>query len=481
MRTRCIAILLGLFATFAGAGAAIAQFPAPRCDCPALASELDEIFREWNRADAPGAAVAVVRGDSVLAVRTYGMAELEHGIAVSNESRFDLASVSKQFTGYAIARLASTGQLDLDMDIRTFFPGLPEAGHVVTPRHMVHHVSGIRDWVELLWMSGWHFDDVISTSDILHFAEAQRDLNFQPGAEYTYSNTAFNLLAMIVGEVTGMSFGTWLKQEVFEPLGMERSVVQQDHHALVLSRTGSYEPSDGGFSRLTNNTMGVGSSSILSTPDDMARWLLFLNRMETEDPATGRLFRQRGVLNSGDTISYAFGINVDFDGGVPTMSHGGSWRGYRSHLLRFPDQEVGIFVVSNSTAFSSARMAREVADVVLPGLLPPPSVRTAASGAEEEEQVYLPTRQELQGFVGRYWSPELSSHWEVRMGEDGVLRFWHSRHGGTDLSPAAADVLTLAGIRGQQTLEFFRAADGTVAGFSLSGARFRGVEFTRAP
>jgi len=451
-----------------------------------LVTKLDTLFASWDATRSPGMAVAAVRGDSVAIARGYGMADLERGLRVTENSIFDLASVSKHFTGLAIARLATEGLLDLDADIRTYLPDYPDLGHTVTPRHLVHNTSGVRDWVELIWLSGWRFDDVISMDDIWNLAVDQKRLNFAPGDESAYSNTGFNLLTMIVEEVVGLPFDEYLRIEFFGPAGMRNTTVQTDHLTVVQGRTGSYEPRpDGaGFQRLTNNTSGVGSSSVLSSAEDMLLWLLYMNRMEAAHTEEAQLFQTRGVLSSGDTLSYAFGINVGEFGGHRALSHGGSWRGYRSHILHLPEHEVGVFVVSNSTEFSSASAAQSVAQLLLPdvSLSSDPSSTSRDRAGENMSDSPVDTTWasgRKADFTGVFWSEELRIHMAIEEGRSGGLVLTHRIHGQTELAPDQNDTFTLDGIRGTQTLHFARDSDGSVEGFSLDGARFRGVDFQR--
>ena len=453
-----------------------------------LTSELDTLFAEWDGTRNPGMAVAAIRGDSIAVTRGYGMADLERGLPVTESSVFDLASVSKHFTGLILARLATEGTIDLDADIRTYLPDYPDMGYTVTPRHLVHNTSGVRDWVELIWLSGWRFDDVISMRDLWNLATDQKRLNFAPGAEYAYSNTGFNLLTMIVEEVLGVPFDEYLSSEFLEPAGMRNTSVQTDHLTVVRNRTESYQPKAdrNGFERLTNNTSGVGSSSVLSSAEDMLLWLQYLNRMEADHPEEAQLFRTRAVLNSGDTLSYAFGINVGDFGGHRALSHGGSWRGYRSHILHLPEHEVAVFVVSNSTQFSAAPAARAVARVLLPEVsfsTDQGPMESETEGGGESDGLAVDTTwvsEESAEFTGVFWSEELRVHLRVEESGSGGVVLDHHIHGPSELVPGQRDTFTLDGIRGTQTLRFSRNADGEIESFSLDGARFRGIEFRRA-
>ncbi len=455
------------------AGGVSGQSPDP--------AAVDEIFQRWNRTDGPGAQVAVVRGDEVVLSRHYGMASLDAARAVDRHTTFDVASVSKQFTSFAIALLASEGKLDLDDDVRQYIPEHPQMAETVTLRQLVHHTGGVRDWVELLYLSGFHFDDVWEMPEILTLARSQKRLNFTPGSEEMYSNTGYNLLAETVARVSGMSFGEFMRIRVFEPLGMRDSHIHDDHSMITSNWATSYQPrGDGSYRVLVNNTAAVGSSSVISTAEDLGRWLTNYYTGQVGGAAVQAQMQQRGVLSSGDTIAYAFGVRRDQVGGRVMLSHGGSWRGFRSHVMVIPELQLGVAVISNTTEFNSAAHARQVMALFLP-----PGERAAleaagGGGGGSDSPDVSPPAHRLQDFEGRFASSELLdvTH-DLRVGEDGVLQWCIRRHGESTLEPVGRDEFETMGVRGTLTFRFQRDASGQVTGFALDGARFRGIEFER--
>jgi hypothetical protein len=198
---------------------------------PAATTEsgrVDQLFAQWDRAGSPGASVAVARGDSVLFEKGYGYAQLEYGIPITPATIFHVASVSKQFTAFAIAMLANQGKLSLDDDIREHLPYVPDFGVAITPRHLIHHISGMRDQWNLLALAGWRLDDVITKEQVIRLVERQQELNFEPGAEYLYCNTGYTLLADIVEHITGQPFPEWMAENVFQPLAMNSTHFHDD-------------------------------------------------------------------------------------------------------------------------------------------------------------------------------------------------------------------------------------------------------------
>ena len=329
-------------------------------------SRVDEIFSEWNRPDTPGAAVAVIRDGAVVFRKDYGMAGLEYGIPITPETVFHTASVSKQFTAFAAALLAEEGRISLDADIHRYLPELPEFGSVITVRHLLHHTSGLRDQLELAKMAGFRLDDVISQEYILNLIYNQRALNFISGSEYMYCNTGYTLLAEIVARVTGESFSDWTRENIFDPLGMEKTRFRDDPGQVVMNSARSYEPDESGeYKRKVLSYSNFGATGLLTTVDDMVKWLLNLENGRVGGPEVRALMQERGALNDGRTISYAFGLEVGEYRGLKTVGHDGYDAGFRSAVLWFPEQRFGVVMLSNNGAVDPGKTVRRIADLYL--------------------------------------------------------------------------------------------------------------------
>lgn len=445
---------------------------------------VDGIFADLDRADEPGVAVAVVRGDSVLHLGGYGMADLEQGVPLTPRTRFDVASVSKHFTSFAVARLIEEGRIEPDDRIREHFTEMPAFIEPVEVRHLVHHTSGIRDWVELFAIAGWRFDDVIGVPDILTLARQQRQLNFQPGADYRYSNTGYNMLAELVARVTGESFPVHLRRTVLRPLGMDDTHSHGSHRQLIPDRARSYEPSDdapGGFALLVNNTTAVGSSSIFTTAEDIARWLVNYRTHEVGNDRVWERMHRWGVLNSGDTIDYAYGLSRGTYGGHETVGHGGSWRGFRSQILWVNGPDLGVAVLANRTDGRPDSLAREVVRTLVGDFEERPPEETdedEEEGEVGEEAGLSESPVPLVRYEGQYYSPELGTIYRL-VTRDGELVATHRQVDDQVLRPEEEDVFTTEGVRGPLTLTFQRDRDGEISGYHLAGRRFSGVVFRK--
>ena len=337
-----------------------------RYDNEARAAKVDKLFSPWDKPESPGASLAVIKDGEVVYKRGYGSANLEYDIPITPSTVFHVASVSKQFTAFAAAMLAEQGKLKLDDDIRKYLPEVPDFGKTITIRHLIHHISGMRDQWELLAVAGWRLDDVITREHILKMVRNQKELNFEPGEQYLYCNTGFTLLAETVARVTGQSFREWTEENIFKPLGMSDTQFYDDHERIVKNRAYSYVPvKENGFKKRRLNYANVGATSLFTTAEDLAKWL-----QNFEDGRVGgreviEQMQEQGVLNNGKMISYAFGLVIGEHKGLRTVSHSGGDAGYRSHVVLFPEQRFSVVVLSNLGSFNTSRLARQVADIYL--------------------------------------------------------------------------------------------------------------------
>jgi CubicO group peptidase (beta-lactamase class C family) len=389
------------------------------------------MFAEYDRTDSPGWAVLVVRDGQVVLRRGYGVANLEHEIPISPSTVFDIASVSKQFAGMAISMLLERGDISLEDDVRLYIPELPDFGHTITIRHLVHHISGLRDWPGTLAIGGWRMDDVISFDQILTMAFNQQALNFEPGAEYSYSNTGYNMLAEVVARVTGQTFREWTDANIFQPLGMTHTHFHDDHTELVTNRAYGYSrDSDGLFHAVPNGLTALGSSSLYTTIDDLARWVINFEEKSVGGEAVIDRMTQRGVLNDGTQIGYAYGLSIGRYRGLTTKSHGGSWASFRTFLIHFPDQHFSVVVLGNFEPANPNRVAYSLVDLYLATELDPQP--TAEAPESEAETVEVPTSL-LDQYAGTY---RLGPAWYVTISRSGGgLR---ARATAEDIFPVAA-------------------------------------------
>lgn len=422
-------------------------------------AEIDKIFSRWDKSDSPGVALSVVRDGSIIYHRGYGQANLDYPVPITPDSVFYMASVSKQFTAACIALLAIDGKLDLDDDIHHHLPELPDYGHTITTRHLVHHTSGLPDYLTLMVLTGQPFGNEYTRDEILEFISQNDTLNFDPGDEYLYSNTGYFLLAVMVERASGKSMREFADERIFKPLEMNSTNFHDDHRQIVKNRVISYGKPLGSkdyqISYLANFDQ-VGSGGLLSTARDMARWDANFDSLKIGGSDWKQLMLTRGVLNDGETLSYAFGLGHGGYKGLSTIGHGGSMMGFRTHYLRFPEQRVAVNVLANLGSIDPSALAKKVADVVL---------------ADEISA-------NLRSYVGTYRHHRLDISYEVSV-EDGELML---TGGGTPKPSKLASRDNLDEFKATlgATIVFHRDDAGAVVGCTVDAGRARNIRLTRA-
>ncbi len=414
--------LLGLAGLFAHAAPAAAQFwhhaaRGVRDSVPDLATRLsrvEAIFRPFDRSGRPGVAVAILEDGELVYSRGYGMAQLEYDVPITPRTVFHVASVSKQFTAFAIAMLAEQGKLSLSDDVRRYLPELPSFGERITIRDLVHHTSGLRDQWTLLTMAGWRLDDVITQADILRLVRRQKALNFAPGSEHVYSNTGYTLLAEIVRAVTGVPFADWMREHVFAPLEMTDTHFHDDHRTVVKDRAYSYSrTASGAYQRAVLNYANVGATSLFTTAEDLTRWARNFFDPSVGGEAVIRQMYERGVLTNGEELEYAFGLALVERGGLPHVEHSGGDAGFRSHILMVPEEKFTVVVLANEARTSPSSLAQRVAQVFLPAADPTPGGPVATrevrgsgpAGGEASKPAVKVSSGDLDRVSGLYWNP----------------------------------------------------------------------------
>lgn len=334
-----------------------------------LTAKADSLFASWNKPGSPGAAVGVVYQGKLIYAKGFGEADLETGAPIGPETIFHVASVSKQFTAYAIVLLAQEGKLSLDDDIHKYLPEVPDFDKTITIRHLIHHTSGLRDQWNLLAMAGWQLDDVITKEHIFNLVRRQKELNFEPGSAYTYCNTGYTLLAEIVARVGKKPYREWMQERVFKPLGMKNTLFYDDDERIVKGRAYSFHKAQGtsanAYQKSILSYANAGATSLFTTVNDLARWIGNFRSPTVGNAATMTQMLQRGRLTKGDSIPYAFALVHETYKGLAYYGHGGADAGFRSFIGYFPKQDYGFIVLSNEAEFNPTKKALDLASLYL--------------------------------------------------------------------------------------------------------------------
>ena len=328
---------------------------------------LDAVFADYSASDGPGCAFAVSRDGQQVMARAYGLANLEWDLPNTPETVFEPGSVSKQFTAAATILLALDGRIDLDDDIREYFPEMPDYGEPITVRMLIHHTSGLRDWGSVAGIHGWARTTRIHThKHALDIASRQRALNYEPGRYYSYTNTGYNLQAMLVERVTGQTFDEFSQERIFGPLGMTKTQWRDDFTEIVEERSIGYRRGDDDEWHMLMPFENVhGNGGLLTTVGDLLRFTRNLDTGEVGGPEFIQLMHEQGMLDSGRQISYAGGLFVGEYKGVREVQHSGGTAAYRGFLTRFPDHGLAVSVMCNVGEANPGGLARAVADLYL--------------------------------------------------------------------------------------------------------------------
>ncbi|MBK8813745.1 MAG: beta-lactamase family protein [Acidobacteria bacterium] len=394
------------------AGIASAQAP----DRQAVIAGAERAFDKAAKAvkmPAPGCSVGVsLNGESVFE-KAFGLAEMEHGIANTPQTIFESGSVAKHFTAAALVLLQQDRKLSLDDPVRKYIPELPDYGSPMTIRHLLNHTAGLRDWGSVMALTGaGRGDRVISQDLAIDVILRQKSLDFVPGAEYSYSNSGYQLAALIVERVSKQKFPAFIEQRLFKPLGMKNSSWRDDYQRIVPGRAQAYSRNGNDAPwQLNMPFMNVyGNGGMLTTVGDWLKWNAMLDSRSMGAPLVEALETQ-GILNDGRKISYALGLVVDDYKGIKDVSHGGSTAGYQTFLARYPEKKLSVAVLCNGTSPSAGGLGASVTDEIF-GPFPAPAKVETVAVAEDELRKYEGS---WQNDVTRFVNPITLEKGELRL------------------------------------------------------------------
>jgi CubicO group peptidase (beta-lactamase class C family) len=363
-------------------------------------------------APGPGCAAAVSLNGETVFEKAFGLADLEHNVPNTPQTVFESGSVAKQFTAASLVLLQQDGKLSIDDPVKKYIPELPDYGSPLTIRHLLNHTAGLRDWGTVMSLTGVGRGDRVVSQDLaLDVITHQRALDFTPGAEYSYSNSGYNLAAIIVERVSKQKFPAFVEERLFKPLGMTSSSWRDDYQRIVPGRAQAYSRAGTGPWRLNMPFMNVyGNGGMLTTVGDWIKWNAMLDSRSLGAPLVDAL-ETRGVLNDERKIAYALGLEVAKYKGLKDVSHGGATAGYQTFLARYPDNKVSVAVMCNGTAPSAGQIAANITDEIFGPLPENPKIESAKVSEDElkkfvgiwpDEKTHLPARFVIENGVSRW-------------------------------------------------------------------------------
>jgi len=362
-----------------------------------IIKKIDLLFTRWDNKASPGCVIGVVRNDSLIYSKGYGMANLEYNVPISTETIFHMASVSKQFTAYSIVLLARQGKLRLDDDIRKYLPWFPDLHEKITILNLLNHTSGIRDQWQLLNIAGIRPNDVITQDQLIRILSTQQVLNFKPGKQYNYSNSNFTLAAEIIKNISGQSLRKFTDSAIFKPLGMTKTHFRDDLTEIE-NRAASYSRIDNTrFANSIWSNSGVGATNLYTNTPDMSKWIINFYNTKAGDKKDIDLLTQKTKLNSGAEQNYALGILSGLYKGWREFSHAGGDAGYRSYVMVYPDLKMGFMVFSNIGDVGTYAKAHQIADLFISNTKSNDAIQKIDSS-----KTILKDDSQLQKYTGHY-------------------------------------------------------------------------------
>jgi len=422
--------------------------------------------------DTPGAVVGVVKGGKLAFVKGYGAADLTYGMPFTAETPTNIGSSSKQFTGFALALLASRGKLSLNDDVRKYIPELKDFGKTITVRHLLSHTTGYREFINTLIIEGRQVleGDYIGPDEVIKVINRQPALQNEPGAEFNYNNSAFALATIVLERVTGRPFAEWMRDEVFLPLGMTKTWVRANPGQIIPGRSIGYIAGEGGFREVRDLHASQGAGGINTTPGDIAKWFRNFKTGQLGGPAVIKEMTTSFVLNNGKPSNYGYGVFLDSTRGLRRWQHGGNDVAHSSTLVYYPDLDAGYVVFSNYQGVPGG-IANVVADAFFGQHMTAPERRTVAASATSGANVPAAT---LRSYAGKYEMTTLGGLLLNVELQGGQLRLQLPGQPALPLRPTSITVFEVVGAPAQIT--FNAAEDGAVEGitFQQDGAQHPG-------
>ncbi len=450
-----------------------------------VTDKVDALFTQWDKDNSPGAALGIFKDGRIIYARGYGMANLEYDIPNSPQSVFRIGSLSKHFTAMCIALLIEQGKISKSDDIRRYLPEIPDYGKPITIGNMLHHTSGLRNYEALMELAGRDGETIkvpfYTDREAIDMIVRQKKLNFLPGEQYSYSNTNYFLLAEIVGRVSGMKTSEFAKQYMFDPLSMENTHFHDDINVIVKNRASGYSPKDGGGFRINMTQLEqIGTGSIYTTIEDFFKWdqNFYNNKLGLGKQSLIEMIETPGLLNNGTSSEYGFGLNVTTFYGLKLVSHGGSFVGYRSYYMRFPDRRLSIVILANQGPFPDYDIARDIAVLYLKDLFTEPldaeQTTYRDTNVQEPSVSFQIDSEKLDQYTGTYYSEELNARYTFQR-DGNTLRVNVGKYFTTPVEAISTDFFRLSYI----SIEFSRNKADRISGFLLHADPIRSIIFEK--
>jgi len=409
--------------------------------------EIEGLLTAWDKVGSPGGVVIVSHKNEIIFSKAYGMANLPYNVKNTEETIFNIGSVSKQFTAMGIVLLQQEGKLSFDDDIKKYLPELQNFGKVITIRNLLHHTSGLRSSPEFFGLAGWRDGDAITNDDVYRYMAKQTSLNFEVNSEYMYSNTGYILLAKIIENIANQSFKSWIQDRIFTPLEMKSTFIEEDYSLIGTTIATSYsQVGPNNFGYIENFDSTYGASNVYSSAKDLLHWSKNFYKAPKEWEKAFRQLQTLDVLSTGKQNIYAFGVMVDDLYGNKRIQHSGGIAGFRSIMYCYPDEDLEIVILSNNTESQVPKIADQISQFFLENKLALP----------KEAPAIVPKvvgKEFLKKYEGVYWNDKKNYSRKLTL-ENDVLWYVRSNNTKSPLIPISEIEFQIGGINEKLLLRF---------------------------
>ena len=366
-----------------------------------IENRVDILFKDIKDTD-PGVSVGILKDNKFIVQKNYGLANLEYQIPITNSTVFHTASVSKQFTAFAILLLEADGKLSLEDDIRKYIPELHQFEKKITLRQLANHTSGIRDQHNLARMAGWNSDDIITNRQVLELIYKQKNLNFAPNEQFMYSNSGYTLLAEVVARISKKSFADFTKDRIFIPLKMNHTQFTDKVGLLIKNKAYSYYKENNNFRKDIFQNASVGATNLSTSLIDLSKWAINFTTYSVGSKKIFEKMQQLGKLNNGNSYGYGMGLFINNYKGIPKIEHSGLDASYQAYIGWLPKQNMSIVFLSNNSELNGGRIINKLTGICLDNFV---KQKKKVSKKLTKKNTYI--KVDLNYFkkqVGFYWS-----------------------------------------------------------------------------
>lgn len=339
-----------------------------------------DLYSVFNKDKRPGCAIVVIKDGKKVYQNCFGLANIENEVKITDSTEFFLASVSKQFTGYGIAKLINEGTLDYNASISKYLPNENLLWESIQLKNLIHQTSGIWDWPYLFLAAGHSFDDVLNSDGIFQLIKSQSELSYPTSSKFQYTSSNYMLLGEIIKRNIDIDYYDWMNASVLSPAGMTRTFFQKNHKDIIRNRANGYVLKKNDYERTTNNLSPIGTGFMYSTIEDLGNWMIYQLSHKSKIPTQ---MLQTGKLNNGDDIPYAFGL---MKRGKDIYWHDGYLQGFRAITILNPNENSAFVLLSNSGSNYIVRSAFTVASMYINDSIPQQKITDFKNKFQNEPQ-----------------------------------------------------------------------------------------------